>query len=137
MRRTARYADGWLPYMYTPEQLAESVATIDRMRPEEGQRTGRADRPVQHGLFIFACVHHDRAKAQEMATARLSKQYAQDFSKLVGKYALAGTPEDVVSQLQRYLDVGARTVVLSSACDTDYIEQNHALLAREVLPAFR
>ena len=25
MKRAARYGDGWLPYMYTPEQLAESV----------------------------------------------------------------------------------------------------------------
>jgi probable F420-dependent oxidoreductase len=137
MRRTARFADGWLPYMYTPEQLAESIATIDGMRGVEGARSGRADRPVRHGLFIFACVHRDRARAQEMAIARLSKQYAQDFSELVGKYALAGTPDDVVGQLQRFLDAGARTVILSSACDTDYVDDNHALLAQEVLPAFR
>jgi probable F420-dependent oxidoreductase len=137
MRRTARYADGWLPYMYTPEQLADSIATIERLRPDEGAVTGRADRPVRPGLFIFASVHHDRARAQEMAIARLSKQYAQDFSTLVGKYALAGTPTDVVAQLQRFVDAGARTVIVSSACDTDYIEQNHALLAQEVLPAFR
>jgi probable F420-dependent oxidoreductase len=137
MRRTARYADGWLPYMYTPEQLEASIATINRLRPEEGHVTGRADRAVHPGLFIFACVHHDRATAHELAVAQLSKQYAQDFSKLVGKYALAGTPEDVVGQLQRVLDAGARTVILSSACAAGHIEANHQLLAREVVAAFR
>ena len=25
MKRAARYGDGWIPYMYTPEQLADSV----------------------------------------------------------------------------------------------------------------
>jgi probable F420-dependent oxidoreductase len=133
MRRTARYGDGWLPYMYTPEQLAESLATIERMRSEEG----RAAEPVRPGLFVFACVHPDRATAQEMAITRLSKQYAQDFSQLVGKYALAGTPEDVVGRLQEYVDAGARTVILSSACATAHIDENHRLLAAEVVPAFR
>ncbi|MBT3334476.1 MAG: TIGR03619 family F420-dependent LLM class oxidoreductase, partial [Rhodospirillaceae bacterium] len=28
MRRAAKYADGWLPYMYTPEQLADSITKI-------------------------------------------------------------------------------------------------------------
>jgi probable F420-dependent oxidoreductase len=133
MRRTARYADGWLPYMYTPEQLAESYETIGRMRAEEG----RGDEPVRGGLFIFACVHPDGAKAQDMAVKRLSKQYAQDFSSLVGKYALAGTPDEVVARLREYTSVGARTIVLSSACDTGYIDENHRLLAEEVVPAFR
>src|SRR5713226_2507580 len=27
MRRAARYANGWLPYMYTPQQLKESIET--------------------------------------------------------------------------------------------------------------
>merc|ERR1739841_300719 len=25
MRRAAKYADGWIPYMYTPEHLAQSI----------------------------------------------------------------------------------------------------------------
>ena len=32
MRRTARSADGWLPYMYTPEMLAGSMAKIAEHR---------------------------------------------------------------------------------------------------------
>ncbi|MEZ5232411.1 MAG: TIGR03619 family F420-dependent LLM class oxidoreductase [Acidimicrobiales bacterium] len=42
MRRAARYAEGWLPYMYTPEMLAESMTKIEAF-------TGGvpADRPVR------------------------------------------------------------------------------------------
>ena len=77
MRRVARYGDGWLPYMYTTDHLRESVETIARMRSEEGN-----DTPVRTGLFIFFCVHRDGEEARAQAVRRLSKQYAQDFSKL-------------------------------------------------------
>ena len=132
MKRVARYGDGWLPYMFTVDHLRDSVTRIAELRAEYGNPT-----PVRTGLFIFFCVHANHETAVQMAVKRLSKQYAQDFSSLVGKYALAGTPEEVVGQLKRYLDAGAETVILSSACDTDYVEENHRLLAAEVLPAFR
>lgn len=132
MKRVARYGDGWLPYMYTVDHLRDSVARIAELRAEYANPT-----PVRTGLFIFFCVHRNREQALQMAIRRLSKQYAQDFSSLVGKYALAGTPDEVVGQLQQYLDAGAETVILSSACDSDHVEENHRLLATEVLPAFR
>jgi probable F420-dependent oxidoreductase len=133
MKRAARYGDGWMPYMYTPERLAESLETIGRFRAE----TDRADQPVRPGLFLFFCVHHDRDEANRQAIARLSKQYAQDFSELVGKYALSGNPDDCIVRLQEYTAAGAQTVFLNVACDNEYVEANQRLLAEEVLPAFR
>ncbi|MPY95214.1 MAG: LLM class flavin-dependent oxidoreductase [Acidimicrobiia bacterium] len=133
MARTARYGDGWLPYMYTPEMLASSVARIAELRAE----SDRAGDPVRAGLFAFFCVHEDRDTANRMAAERLSKQYAQDFSTLAGRYALVGTPEDVRVRLGEFVDAGARTVIVSSACAADYVDENHRLFANEVLPAFR
>jgi probable F420-dependent oxidoreductase len=49
MRRAAKYGDGWLPYMYTPEMLRESLTKIDAFRREAG-RDMSAFRP---GLFIL------------------------------------------------------------------------------------
>ena len=72
-----------------------------------------------------------------MASERLSVQYNQDFSKLVGRYALAGNPDDCVARLQEYVDAGARTIILNSACDSNYVAHNEALLASDVIPAFR
>src|SRR3984893_2817192 len=37
MRRAAKYATGWLPYMYTPEMLAESVGKIKQFGAEAGR----------------------------------------------------------------------------------------------------
>ena len=130
MRRTARFGTGWLPYMYTPEMLAKSIDTI---RGVDAER----EAPVKPGLFIFFAVHEERERALKMAIDRLSLQYNQDFSKLVGKYALAGTPEDCIARLREYVDAGAETVVLASVCPSDYMRENQRLWAEAVLPAFR
>ena len=131
MRRTARYADGWLPYMYTPEMLADSVSRIGELRAETDNT-----KPVRAGLFIFFAVHEDRDTALEMANHRLSLQYNQDFSQLVGKYALAGSPSDVRARIAEYVDAGAETIILSSACPASHVDDNHELMASEVMPAF-
>ncbi len=132
MRRCARYGTGWLPYMYTPEKLAASIQTIGRYAAEVPR-----DGPVEPGLFIFFAVHEDRDRAIAMASDRLSVQYNQDFSKLVGRYALAGNPDDCIARLREYIDAGARTVILNSACPGGYVEDNERLFARAVLPALR
>lgn len=132
MKRCARYGNGWLPYMYTPERLDSSLSTIATLREQYEN-----PEPVKPGLYLFFAVHEDGDKAVEMATERLSIQYNQDFSKLVHKYALAGTPEACVARLQEYIDAGARTIMLNSACPGDYVEDNERLLAQSVIPAFR
>jgi probable F420-dependent oxidoreductase len=133
MDRAAKYADGWLPYMYTPEQLAESVTKIRAA----GDAIGRDLSDFRFGLFIFTAVHEENELAIKMAADKLSKQYAQDFSKLVHKYALAGDPDTCQARLREYLDAGADFVFVSTACPDDYIDTNLELIAKEVMPAFR
>ena len=132
MKRCARYGGGWLPYMYTPERLDSSLTDIGDLRTQYE----RSD-PVRPGLYLFFAVHEDGEKAVQMASERLSIQYNQDFSKLVHKYALAGTPDQCVARLKEYIDAGARTIMLNSACPGDYVEENERLLAESVIPAFR
>ncbi|MCC6434491.1 MAG: LLM class flavin-dependent oxidoreductase [Acidimicrobiales bacterium] len=133
MRRAARYAEGWLPYMYTPEMLDESMTKIEAFTAEAGRPAGT----VQGGLFIFTCVHEDRATALDMANQQLSKQYNQDFSKMVAKYTIAGSPDDCVARLREYIDAGARTIMFSQGCPPEYAEENTRLIAEGILPAFR
>ena len=127
MRRAARYGTGWLPYMYTPEMVAESLITI----------RGLTDRPVRGGVFMWGCVHHDDATAKEMAASVLGKVYAQDFSKMIGRYAFAGNPETVIEQLGRYLDAGATTIIASFAAPNSHLAECERLFSAEVLPSLR
>ena len=133
MKRAARYADGWLPYMYTPEMLADSMTKIAAFTEEAGRPAGT----VKGGLFIFTCVHEDRATALDLANQQLSRQYNQDFSKLVEKYTIAGSPADCIARLQEYIDAGARTIMFSQGCPPDYVDENTRLIAETILPAFR
>jgi probable F420-dependent oxidoreductase len=133
MRRAALYADGWIPYMYTPEMLHESIEKIHQF----GKEGGRDLSHFRPGLFIFASVYPDRDEAREQAARALGKNYAQDFSKIAGRYALYGNPDDCRKRLKEYVDAGARTVLVSWACRQNDIEQNMKLIAEEVAPAFR
>jgi alkanesulfonate monooxygenase SsuD/methylene tetrahydromethanopterin reductase-like flavin-dependent oxidoreductase (luciferase family) len=133
MRRAAKYADGWLPYMYTPEMLAESVGKIKQF----GIEAGRDMSGFRNGLFIFASIYPDREQAHEQAAKALGRNYAQDFSQIAGRYALWGNPDDCRKRLKEYVDAGARTVMISWACRHEDIEQNLELFAKEVAPAFR
>jgi len=133
MRRAALYGDGWIPYMYTPEMLHESIEKIHRF----GNEAGRDLSNFRPGLFIFASVYPDRDEAREQAAQALGKNYAQDFSKIAGRYALCGNPDDCRKRLKEYVDAGARTVLVSWACRQNDIEQNMKTVAEEVAPAFR
>lgn len=133
MRRAARFADGWLPYMYTPEQLAESIAKIKAF----GDECERDLSDFTPGIFLFTAAHEDQASGFKMANDKLSVQYSQDFSKLVDKYTLAGTPERCRARLQEYLDAGARFVFLSTACPDDYIDTNLETIAHGIVAPTR
>ncbi|MGH8595163.1 MAG: LLM class flavin-dependent oxidoreductase [Gammaproteobacteria bacterium] len=132
MKRAARYGDGWMPYMYTPEMLTDSIVKIRAW----AQDAGRAQDAVKPALFAFTCCHSDRKRALEMAVARLSQQYAQDFSKIAERYVIVGSPADCRARVQQYVDAGARTIFLSSACEAGYVTLNEEILANEVIPAF-
>ncbi len=132
MKRCARYGTGWLPYMYTPQRLASSLQSIAAYASDVAR-----EQPIAPGLFIFFAVHEDRERARQMAIERLSAQYNQDFSALAGKYALAGSPDDCVARLREYIEAGAQTVILNSACPEDYVAENERLMAAEVLPVLR
>ncbi|MFC4006979.1 LLM class flavin-dependent oxidoreductase [Nonomuraea purpurea] len=129
MRRAARHGDGWMPYMYTPEMLADSIGKVAAMRerPE----------PVEAGVFLWSCVHEDGAVALEHAKRSLAKTYRQDFTSMAGKYLAVGTPERVAARAREYVEAGAGLVVFGAACPLDYADRHVDLLAEQVLPLVR
>jgi probable F420-dependent oxidoreductase len=133
MRRAATYGDGWIPYMYTPEMLHESLEKITKF----GREAGRDISNFRPGLFIFASVYPDRDMARDQAAKALGGTYSQDFSKIAGRYTLYGNPDDCRKRLKEYVDAGARTVLVSWACRQEDIDQNMKLMAEEIAPAFR
>ena len=132
MRRCAKYGNGWLPYMFTPERLRTSVSRIAALRAD----IGRED-PITPGICLNVVVHPHRDTARRMALEHLSDEYNQDFSSLVDKYAVYGTPDDCAAQLRQFVEAGARTLICLSVCSEDYVTENEALLAEKVLSQVR
>lgn len=133
IRRAARHGDGWMPYLYTPEKLAESMDKVATF-------AAAADRPpeaIEGGIYLFTCVNEDRETALELANEQLSRQYNQDFAELVGKYALAGSPDDCRERLNQYIAAGAHTIILAHGCPKRYVDDNRTAIAEGLLPAFR
>src|SRR5262245_54775229 len=132
MARAANYGDGWLPYMYTPEMLHESVDKVRKLRED----AGRGGQDVRTGLFIFTSIGPDREAATRQAAYALGRNYAQDFSRIVEKYTLCGTPVDCRRRLKEYVDAGAQTVMITWTCEPEAIPQNLRAFAEEVAPEF-
>jgi alkanesulfonate monooxygenase SsuD/methylene tetrahydromethanopterin reductase-like flavin-dependent oxidoreductase (luciferase family) len=72
-----------------------------------------------------------------MMAERLGKIYEQDLSKIISNYGVAGTPAECRARLREYINAGARSILLDSACPDNYEKENWHRLKTEVLPAFR
>jgi probable F420-dependent oxidoreductase len=132
-RRAARHGDGWMPYFVTPEQLRASYGEI----AEACTALGRPVETVRRGVFLFVSCHRDREVARRRALERLGTQYAQDFEGILGKYAVLGTPDECQLRLKEFLDAGAESVFLSSACADDEAVEHERLVADEVISPLR
>jgi probable F420-dependent oxidoreductase len=131
-RRAGRYADVWMPYMYTPEQLAQSRVTVAEAAAEAGREPGS----VGASLFVWVCVGPDGDSAREEITEVVGRTYDQDFSKL-GRFLVAGTPEEVVARLREYREAGAGSAQLMLGCRPGGEQRVLDLLVAEVLPGLR
>lgn len=132
MRRAGRYAHHWLPYLYTPERLAQSMVVVR----EAAEGAGRDPSDVQGAAFVYFSVYPDRERARAVAVETMSNAYRQDFTKLVDKYAIHGDPERVRGRLREYHDAGARAIVSYLAGPKEDAAAMRRLLTTEVFPEF-
>jgi probable F420-dependent oxidoreductase len=130
LRRTARFGDGWLPYLVSPEQVADGLARIHTLA--EGHDRAPAD--VRGGVFCWSVVDADAGWARRTALDTLGALYQQDFTRHADRYLVAGTPEAATARLREYADAGAQTVVFAPACSGPDLDRVIATFATEVLP---
>jgi probable F420-dependent oxidoreductase len=127
-RRAGRFGDVWVPYLVTPEQLADGLRTASASADEHG-------RPAPAGaVFCWSCVAEDGAWARRTAVETVGAGYQQDFSAYAGRYLLTGTPAEVVARLREYRDAGAETVVFAPACAPDDLDTVVRSFTEHVLP---
>ena len=111
MRRAARLADGWMPYLFSARRYAESVATVRA----EAEVIGRSLDGFAWLAYLPISVDDNRALARQRAADFLGGTYRQDFDAMLDPVAVTGTPQDVVRKLQEFVDAGARHLILLPA----------------------
>jgi len=109
MRRAARFADVWMPYLYTPEQFAGSMATI---RDEAAVR-GRSADAVAGALLAFTVVGDDGDECRRLAGERLSAIYGSDMRSAAQRYVLAGAPAEIAERIAAYGEAGVDRLIFS------------------------
>jgi alkanesulfonate monooxygenase SsuD/methylene tetrahydromethanopterin reductase-like flavin-dependent oxidoreductase (luciferase family) len=108
MRRAARLGDGWMPYLYSPERYARSVATIR----EEAEQIGRDLGSFTWCAYVFVCMDDDGDAARANAVQALGGTYRNDFSEMIDRVAAVGTPEQVTTRLDAFVTAGVEHFVL-------------------------
>lgn len=133
VRRTARYASGWLGYLVSSRRLREVMQTMQDMAPTYG----RDPATLQGGMLLFTAVANDYETAKRMAIANLSRRYNQPFDHLVERYCLLGTPAQCLEQLQPFIEAGMSNLVFSFTCPAEHITEQIAWCAADILPHLR
>ena len=131
LRRAARYGDGFLPYLFTPEQYAAAFSKVRSF----AEQYGRALAGFQGALYQFIFVAETASEARHTAIEAMSIDYNQDFTKLADRFCVLGTPDQCIARLREYSDAGASHIVLAPATSDNQARDQIGLIAREVLPA--
>jgi probable F420-dependent oxidoreductase len=133
VRRAARLGDGYMPYLFTPERYRASVESI----VGQAQERGRDLAGFQWVLYQFTAMADTRELAHQRAVERLSRQYNQDFEKLVERYCVLGTAEECAERLSQFVEAGARHIILVPICPQQELMRHVEAYQRDVLPRVR
>lgn len=130
MRRAGRFGDAWMPYMYTPEQVARSRVTV----ADHAAENGRDAEAMATCLQTFIAVDENSAHARKYLADRVGALYRQDFTELVDRFLVAGTTDECRRRLQEYSDAGVEVMLLVPVCAPEDEERTLELIRREVAP---
>lgn len=109
IRRAGRFGDVWMPYMYTPEQVATSLTEVRAA----AEQAGRDPAAVRGAVFCWGGVDADAARSRQEVVEGVSAVYQQDFDRLADRYLLHGDADRVVARALEYAAAGAETLVFS------------------------
>ncbi len=130
LERTGRLYDGWLPYPPDPADYAPGLAAVRAA----SLAAGREERAVSPGVFVTVLLTDGAADARQALEAYCRASYQLPLEVVETIQALvAGTEEQVLAGLRRYLDAGAshllvRIAGLDLQAQADQLERIAALL---------
>jgi alkanesulfonate monooxygenase SsuD/methylene tetrahydromethanopterin reductase-like flavin-dependent oxidoreductase (luciferase family) len=108
-RRAAAHGDGWVPLFLTPEEYGPAVAALR----SEAAEAGRPPGAIEPAVVVSVCVGDDEAAPTRGATwlAHLYRLPPKAFH----RHLVAGPAAECAAALWRYVDAGARHVIVMVA----------------------
>lgn len=103
LRRAATLGDGWMPYLMSPDRVADGVRRLRELAP------GRQLRVIAH---VFVYFDPNPEVARRKASDYLTEQYHRDMTQTVERCVPCGPTDAVAKQLRRYVEAGATDVVI-------------------------
>ncbi len=110
LKRAATLGDGWMPYLMSPDRVAEGVRRLGELA------LGRHMRIIAH---VFVYLDSDPEVARRKATDYLTAQYHRDMAPTVERCVPCGPADVVAEQLRRYVEAGATDVVVRPLAPPD------------------
>lgn len=108
LRRAARFGDGWLSGLQTPEEFETSSSRLRQSAEEEGRPCPLA------GIVLHVAVGTAPSDGLAAQSASAMQSLYGVAAPRAEELAIGGTPEQVADKLARYLDAGAVQLCLVS-----------------------
>jgi probable F420-dependent oxidoreductase len=103
--RAARWGDGWLPYLVTPEQVDAGATEVRTLAAAAGR-----PRPLV-GVHLFVALGVADAAASELGSF-LGRLYGPDLASPPPGRCLVGPDDEVAARAAAYRDAGADHLLL-------------------------
>lgn len=132
LRRIARWADGWVGYMKTPDEYGEGLEVI----ATEAKSCGRQFEYFDAAHLLCLRIDDSNEAAFKAAKEDVGFGMAMDLIGATRQHAALGRPADVAEQIDRYRRAGLRHVILETLGHQDREEQL-VRFAEEVRPLLR
>ncbi len=134
MRRAGRLADGYFPYLFSPERFRDGLAKAR----EYAEKAGRDPRSITGAIYQFIALADTYDEAKTLAATDLSRRYNQPFEKIVDRYVVMGNADDCARRLTDFAEAGVEHFILVPIvpAPADFMPHVEAY-ARDVLPRMR
>ncbi|MCS6800994.1 MAG: LLM class flavin-dependent oxidoreductase [Chloroflexota bacterium] len=133
IRRAALLGDGYLPYLFTPERYRTSLQKVR----ETAAQAGREPEAIAAAHYLQYYIANSKEEARRAAADFMTDNYKQDFHPLVDRFLALGTPADCAEFIQRFVDAGARKLILIPASYPQGVPDQVRRAGEELLPLLR
>jgi probable F420-dependent oxidoreductase len=131
LRRTARLADGWLTYFYTPESFRKTWARIRSLAEEAGRDPAGLRNVSQLPIHVAPSFEEADREVRDFLARYFDMA---PWSESTPDSAIRGTPDQCADQLARHIAAGVEHIVL---VPSDYRLDQLDVIGREILPRLR